>query len=237
MQQATKTAMPCGFSEQWETKYAANEHLSVWPWSDLVTYVTRFAKPNTDYNNVLELGCGAGANIPFFQSRGTIYHGVDGSASIIADLQRRFPQLAGSLACCDFTKQIPFDGDFDVVVDRGSVTHNDTKSIQQCLKLVASSLRQGGLFIGIDWFSKEHSDSSRGVAVDDFTRMLSDGPYADTGNVHFSTKAHIMDLFESAGFKVVCLEHKKNDMLVGSDKAPRTMTACVAAFNVVAESM
>jgi len=234
----SNTAGLCGgFSEQWEAKYAANEHLSVWPWSDLVSYVSRFAKPQTDYSNVLELGCGAGANIPFFQNRGSNYYGVDGSANIVAKLQRKFPELTDSIACCDFTNKIPFNVTFDVIVDRASVTHNDSKSIRQCLKLAANVLRRGGLFVGIDWFSKEHSDSSRGVAVDDFTQMLSDGPYADTGNVHFSTRDHIMDLFEGAGYRVVCLEHKKNEMLIGAGEARGNLTTCLAAFIIVAERL
>ena len=38
--------------------------MSIWPWSDLVSYVMRYTKINENYK-VLEIGCGSGANIPF----------------------------------------------------------------------------------------------------------------------------------------------------------------------------
>ena len=56
------------FSNEWDESYKKNTHLSIWPWSDLVSYVMRYARPENPKNcNVLELGCGAGANIDFFK--------------------------------------------------------------------------------------------------------------------------------------------------------------------------
>ena len=51
------------FSNEWENRYKAKTHLSIWPWSDLVSLVMRH-KPIKENFKVLELGCGAGANIP-----------------------------------------------------------------------------------------------------------------------------------------------------------------------------
>ena len=56
------------FSEEWNHAYEKNTNLSTWPWSDLVSYVKRFTKLDKN-SKVLELGCGAGANIPFFLSK------------------------------------------------------------------------------------------------------------------------------------------------------------------------
>ena len=44
-------------------KYKEKLQMSIWPWSDLVTAVMRLRLPAS--TRVLELGCGAGANIPF----------------------------------------------------------------------------------------------------------------------------------------------------------------------------
>ena len=33
-----------GFSPEWEQRYAENTHLSVWPWSDVVSLVHRHCK-------------------------------------------------------------------------------------------------------------------------------------------------------------------------------------------------
>ena len=53
-----------GFSAEWEKQYQKNQQMSIWPWSDLISYVMRYTKINASYK-VLEIGCGAGANIPF----------------------------------------------------------------------------------------------------------------------------------------------------------------------------
>ena len=34
-----------GFSQEWEQRYADNTHLSIWPWSDIVSLVHRHCKP------------------------------------------------------------------------------------------------------------------------------------------------------------------------------------------------
>ena len=56
------------FSQEWEQRYAENTHMSIWPWSDVVSLVHRHCKPliSAGGGECLELGCGAGAPIyPF----------------------------------------------------------------------------------------------------------------------------------------------------------------------------
>ena len=75
------------FSKEWDDRYSENTHMSNWPWSDLVSYVKRYTDIQSD-SNVLELGCGSGANIPFFLSLNANYHGIDGSPTIIEKLKQ-----------------------------------------------------------------------------------------------------------------------------------------------------
>ena len=73
-----------GFSRKWDLQYKNNSHKSVWPWSELISYVTRYAVSSTPRPlHVLELGCGAGANIPFFLEKKWNHFGIDGSENII----------------------------------------------------------------------------------------------------------------------------------------------------------
>ena len=58
------------FSSEWDNCYRNNGHMSKWPWSDLVSFCMRYVDFQEDRLKVLELGCGAGANIPFFISMG-----------------------------------------------------------------------------------------------------------------------------------------------------------------------
>ncbi|MEK3911926.1 class I SAM-dependent methyltransferase [Paenibacillus sp. FSL H7-0331] len=198
-----------GFSKEWEDTYAKNAHLSKWPWSDLVSYVYKYARPTVDSYTVLELGCGAGANIPFFKSLDVKYFAIEGSESIVKQLKEIHPEIAEQIQVADFTESLYFDLEFDLIVDRGSLTCNATGDIRKSLLLVAKSLKKNGNFIGIDWFSTEHSDYNQGVYVEDkYTkRDIQRGHLADIGRVHFADKTHLLDLFKD--FKISHMEHKR----------------------------
>jgi hypothetical protein len=111
----------------------------------------------------------------------------------------------------DFTASIPFPGPFDLIVDRSSLTHNCTSSIQQCLKLIRNKLKSGGAFIGIDWFSSDNTEKNYGEIADDYhTRNnFKMGQFAHVGKVHVSDENHLRFLL--ADFKLEVLEHKTLD--------------------------
>jgi len=196
------------FSPAWDQAYRESKQLSVWPWSDLVSYTFRHARPEHGFTRVFELGCGAGANIPFFEKLGVDYSAVEGSAFVVAGLHEAFPHLREKIAVGDFTQEIPFEGPFDLVVDRGSLTHNSTVAIRRTLRIVQDLMRSGGKFIGINWFSANRADAAAGDAVDAHTRTnILAGQFAGIGVVHFSDQAHIIDLLDTAGFCLERLEH------------------------------
>ena len=195
------------FSMEWEQHYREATHLSLWPWSDLISYVMRYARPQEPSCRVLEIGCGAGANIPFFQDLGVNYHGIDGSPSIVGKLRERFPALKDQIVAADFTLDIPFDGGFDLVVDRSSLTHNSTAAIVNCLGLIHAKLKPGGKFIGIDWFSTDCDYQHGCEAGDTYTRDgFLRGEFVGFGRVHFSDKPHLQELFKN--FKLSRMQHK-----------------------------
>jgi len=187
-----------------------NQQMSVWPWSDVVSLVHRHCKPiiAAGGGRVLELGCGAGANIPLFRALGMDYYAVEGSPTIVKQLHQRYPDLVENIRVGDFTLRQPFVGDFDLVIDRAALTHNSTASIKNGLKIAFDSLTQGGIFVGSDWFSKNHADYSGGEPCDDeYTRTNhTEGQFIGTGKVHFSDEAHLRDLF--SGFEIVFMEEK-----------------------------
>jgi SAM-dependent methyltransferase len=196
------------FSAEWEQRYRENTHMSVWPWSDVVSFTMRHARPSGPGFRVLELGCGAGANIPFFLAQGVEYHAIEGSPSIVERLHERYPQLKNNIVAGDFTQQIASPGEFDLILDRASLTHNGTAAIMRCIEAIHGKLKQGGKFIGIDWFSTAYSDYRKGQpAEDEYTRTgYQEGSFANVGRVHFSDKAHLQQLFKR--FELQVLEHK-----------------------------
>jgi SAM-dependent methyltransferase len=198
------------FSNEWDVSYKKNTHLSIWPWSDLVSYVMRYARPENPKNcNVLELGCGAGANIDFFKWLEVNYYAIEGSPVIVKMLQEKFPLFSENIKVGDFTKKISFSNNFDIVVDRASLTHNDTDSIRTCISLIHSKMSKGASFIGIDWFSTSHSDFHGCTNFQDkFTcSNLDAGQFKGVGKVHFSNKEHILDLFQD--FEIKLMEEKQ----------------------------
>ena len=93
-----------GFSKGWDECYMKNTQMSIWPWSDLIGYVMRYARPDSAEFKVLELGCGAGANIPFFRTLGVDYYTVEGSATAVESLKEKYTELSNNLVAGDFTK-------------------------------------------------------------------------------------------------------------------------------------
>ena len=127
-------------SKEWNIRYKNNVHMSIWPWSDLVSTFMQFYKPAKTKIRVLELGCGAGANIPFFMSLNIDYFGIDASQIIIKKLKKRFPKISKNLVIGDFTQNLPSEKKFDFIIDRSSVTHNSTTEIVNCLLDIVFSL-------------------------------------------------------------------------------------------------
>ena len=202
-------------SSAWDDTYRAGAHMSIWPWSDLVSYVYRYAKPGDGFSRVLELGCGAGANIPLFRKLGADYYAVEGSSAIVARLHEEYPDLRSRVIVGDFTCAIPFDGVFDTVVDRASLTHNPTADIRRTLAMLFERIRSGGKYIGIDWFSDRHSDAREGSELDSHTRTgFNAGQFVGVGAVHFSDREHLVGLLAEAGFTLERLEHKLNEIVV-----------------------
>jgi len=217
-----------GFLKEWDQQYRANAQMSIWPWSDLVSYVMRYAAPKAAPFKVLELGCGAGANIPFFRHLGVDYYAIEGSEFIVGKLRESFSEYESRIVIGDFTVDIPFEGPFDLVVDRASLTHSTESGIRNALKMVRVRMKPGAKYIGIDWFSTEHSDSTKGSAPgEENTRVnLTEGQFSGLGGVHFSDRQHLLDLF--SGFRMEIMEHKVVRKVIPSD------THVFASWNFVA---
>lgn len=191
----------------WEKTYASGGHMARWPWSDVVSLTLRW-RPGHRPTRVLELGFGAGANIPFLSGPGFEYCGIEASPTVVTDVKGRFPTIASALHQGDFVEGFP-DDTFDVIVDRASVTHNTTADIRRALQSVCDHLAPEGVFLGVDWFADAHSSSRSGDALDECTRTnISEGPFAGVGRVHFSSRQHLLDLISGAGLQVAELEEK-----------------------------
>ncbi len=206
-----------GFSSEWELAYKNRTNISIWPWSDLISmFYHYFPRSEYDYSElrVLELGCGAGANIPFFDYLGAKYYSVEGSQTEVSILKEKFVSQDICVEQGDFSIEIPFDVQFDLVFDRGSVSHNDTADIKNIIKMSYEKLKPGGVYLGIDWFSTEDIEfvDRKGIikVVHDRTFQFGGtGTYANLGNAHFSDKDEILDLFSKFKPEEILLKSEK----------------------------
>ena len=216
------------FSNKWETCYKNKTHsMNNWPFSDLVSYVMRFSKPGKSKIRVLELGCGSGANIPFFLSLNVEYFGIDGSNTIVRNLKKN-PMLKNNIIVGDFTKELPFQKKFDLIVDRASINHNPTNGIKKCLDLVHQKLKTNGKFIGIDWFSTRDIGYKSGRKTNDiFTKSYVGGRYYGVSKIHFNNEKHVLNLLKN--FKILCLDEKIYKSIIP------IKNKTIAVWNIVAQ--
>lgn len=216
------------FSTEWDQIYAEGRQMTRWPWSDLISLTFRHVERRSDMR-VLELGCGAGANIPFFRSLGMSYHAFEGSPLIVRKLREENKDFAENISAFDFCLPWSYkDGSFDLVVDRAAVTHNDSESIRRVLSEVWRCLKPGGHFIGVDWFSIHHSSALLGQAAgEQATRaQIPTGQFAGVGKVHFSSEDSLRDLF--GRFEIIALEEKTVRTIAPAG------TPLFASWNIVA---
>jgi len=220
------------FCQEWDVAYQNETHQSKWPWASLISLVYQYINLSEKNLEILELGCGYGANIPFFDSLDINYFAVDGSEYVVNDLKKRFPHLSQNIKAADFSRELPFGQKFDCIFDRSAVGCNDTKAIENTIKLIENHLKDGGLYIGVDWFSSEHSEylNDKGIVVDSFTKEnFPDGPFHKVGKVHFSTQEHIERLFKN--FSFLRLDHKKTLTIIPQDTLNSTVWDFVLKYN------
>ena len=217
------------FSSEWETIYQQRQNQAGWPWSDVVSYVYRYYRSPLAGVRVLELGCGTGPNIPFFKAIEARYHAIEGSASAVAMVHARFPELAQAVSVGDFTQHLPdASGQFDIVLDRSSLTHNDTAAITRTVAAVHRLLAPGGVFIGLDWFSTQHGDMAHGRETGDKGTLtdFTQGQFVGYGQVHFSDEMEMRTLLSK--YELLALEHKSITNWLAENGATRAMWSFAA---------
>jgi SAM-dependent methyltransferase len=209
-----------GFSDEWDELWKSRESSPSWPWTDVVSLVHRHC--HTDEPRVLELGPGAGANVPFFQSIDADYRAIEGSEAAVKELLRRFPDLEDQVAVADFTQRFPFKGPFDIVLDRGSITANPAEGVRRTLSSAHDVLASDGRLVSIDLYSTADRNYGRGESgPDEYTRhSFSDGRFEGMGNIHFFDREHIDDLF--GAFEPLLLEHTTTTCHVPDDVTTAT---------------
>ena len=226
-------------NQKWESVYSRGEQLNSWPFTDLVSLFIRYKsqlimnKKHHGPLRILELGFGAGNNIGFFQSQGIEYSGIEFSETAYKLVLQKFPQLdQRNFKLGSFTDAMNYEDGFDAVIDRGSITCCNNSEVATAIQAVHDSLNTRGLFFGVDWFSKNHSDFLLpSTVIDNCTRTgFSEGQFKDTGTTHFVDRDEILETLNE--FKILELTEKRVIR-----NFPDIESHQFASWNIVAEKV
>jgi len=221
------------FDQRWEKEIYAN-HLQInrYPYNDIVSAVFRCFAGVEDRSNIhiLELGCGTANNIWFFAQEGFTATGIDGSESAIRLGQDILKQkgLEARLICQDFTDLSQFaDQSFDMVVDRGSITHNGRAGVEKTISEVYRILKKGGIFLS-HIFSTEHQGMQYGKPLGDGSYHKFEGGFFDQIPLlfFFASEDDIVELYHSKFNMLSQIHNVHYEMLPAANKRAMWQLIC-----------
>ena len=201
------------FDKNWEKSvYSKRIQLNQFPFDWVVSSTKRYVKKNFRNLSVVELGCGTGNNLTFFEKlKFKRIVGIEGSKTAVNIARKRFKKnkkikfFLGDFVNAKFEKR-----SFDLCIDRGSITHNSKKDIFEIVENIHSFLKPGG-FLFSSLFSSEHyANKKKNVS---FKKEINSTEGLVTS---FFNKNEIKKLFKK--FKIISFLHEKKSENIGKRK-------------------
>ena len=124
------------FDKKWEKEiYQKGRQVNKYPFHNLVSSINRiFREKNIKKSRALDLGCGTGNNLKFLLDYGfKEIIAVDGSKSAITLAKRFVKSKKCRFFCCDLDNFKFAKNEFDLIIDRGALTHNKKNFIKKKL--------------------------------------------------------------------------------------------------------
>jgi len=165
--------------------------------------------------NILEIGCGMGANIWFLAREGFNTFGIDGSEIAIQECHRRLKQenLQANLKVGDifYLEQLYPTNSFDAVIDIGCLQCNRLESIRQILPQIYKLLKPRGYIFSItgaygSWGTHSGEEIEPGTFIN-----ISEGPLRNRGLNHLFTLEELGVLFGK--YQNLQIEYSARSML------------------------
>jgi ubiquinone/menaquinone biosynthesis C-methylase UbiE len=157
------------FDPFWREKYAKG-HVVRCPYDIVFSFIYRNVPKDKDRSQVsiLEVGCGPGNNIWFGAIEGFSMTGIDGSPEAIAYAKNRLfaDGLKAALTVGDFTLLPYAERNFDLVIDRGSLTCAGLSQAKKAVLEIYRVLVSGGKFF-CNVYSSFHTSATSGRTIED----------------------------------------------------------------------
>mgnify|MGYP001577668830 CR=1 FL=1 len=184
----------------WEGVFRSREW-GRYPPEELIRFIARHFYSVSDRGQVkiLEVGCGAGANLWYLAREGFDAYGIDGSQTAIVKAERRMQEegVKAHLQVGDIIRlgEVYPTGFFDAVIDVACLEHNRMNAIQVILDQVLLVLKPGGRFFSmmaaVDTYGAElGKEVEPGTFID-----IAEGPVSGIGLCHFFTLEEVQRTF------------------------------------------
>lgn len=187
-----------GLDPAWERIFSSREW-GKYPPEHVVRFVARNFYHVADRSRVqlLEVGCGPGANVWFMAREGFAVSGIDGSPTAIGQAGERLSRegLAADLRVGDFATLPWADASFNGVVENVSLYCNRFAVVQHALREIRRVLKPGAPFQS-SFFTDRTWGYGLGSEVEpDGFLDITEGPIAGTGFCLFLNHARLYELF------------------------------------------
>jgi ubiquinone/menaquinone biosynthesis C-methylase UbiE len=172
-----------------------------WPAEEVVRAVARIGRPGL---RVLEVGCGAGAQLWYLAHEGHLPIGLDFAPAALGQAAARVTEedLTVPLVRGD-ARALPFaDASYDVVLDVEAWSCLPADAAAHAWREASRVLEPGGRVVSIG-FTARTAGSDSGTQVDPHTvRDMTRGPLAELGTISFLDAARVDDLVASVGLRL-----------------------------------
>lgn len=198
------------YNSHWDEKFRSR-NWGRYPPEELVRFVGRnYSQVERENVNVLELGCGPGANLWFLHREGFCVSGIDGSEKAIELANNRITSENKSINSSipelfvgNFSK-LPWENQsFDLVVDIFALYANTLNVIETTISEVDRVLKPGARFFTMLW-GKNCTGYREGIEIESGTYdQIPSGPCQNMGISHFFDLQEIEGLFSNYSIEYI----------------------------------
>ena len=187
--------------EVWETMHGSNGW-GKYPAEHLIQTVMRALRSRNirHKTEVLEIGCGGGANLTFLVNEGFNVTAVDGSVSAVKNAKKLITPLLKSGQRCDidvlYFEELDYaEGQFDLIIDYLALYANKTSVIYPTIDHIYQYLKPGGYFYSRVWGDKTHGAASGQILEQGTSENPEAGPCENMGVSHFFNEKELLELY------------------------------------------
>jgi len=195
------------WDEIWEKIFSEGEW-GRYPGESLIRFIARnFYSSERSWLRILEVGCGAGANLWYLAREGFNAYGIDGSASAIKKAAALLSKdgLSAELKVGDISSLPYAAGFFDAVIDVECLYANSRKDAEKILAEIKRVLKPQGVFYSRTIADDVHVGKSRKMLGSKEYTEVSDGPLAGRGFARLTGKRDALELY-GASFEVLSVD-------------------------------